>query len=109
MRESPFKKLAPACADQSYQSRINRTKMFHVKHFGTIDDRAKLTFAKRGDGFLDGIFCPVREESARRGSSQLAKLVRRITLRAGEFAAWAFGSGQAIHGAGPGFGEMTIN
>jgi hypothetical protein len=27
----------------------NRTKMFHVKHFGTIDGLRKRTFAKRGE------------------------------------------------------------
>jgi hypothetical protein len=33
--------------------------MFHVKRFGTIDRSDKHMFARRGDGLLDGNFCPV--------------------------------------------------
>ncbi len=36
--------------------RIDRTKMFHVKHFGTIDARGKRTFARRARSVLSGIF-----------------------------------------------------
>jgi hypothetical protein len=77
-RPSPFEtptSLAPQgeglCSGKSFEngphaifcpvSRLNRTKMFHVKHFGTIGGRNDHTLARRENSLLDEIFCLVRE------------------------------------------------
>ena len=43
--------------------RLNRTKMFHVKHFGTIGSREHHALARRDDCLSDGIFCLVWYEA----------------------------------------------
>jgi hypothetical protein len=48
----PHAKVSPV-------SRLNRTKVFHVKHFGTIGGRKDRTPARHEDCILDEIFCPV--------------------------------------------------
>jgi hypothetical protein len=53
-----------------------KTKMFHVKHFGTIGGREKLTLAGAALDLLGEIFCPVRQESAWRDLSRASDAIR---------------------------------